>query len=362
MKFSIIVPVYNAAKYLDEQMASLLNQTDLKGKSDFCTEDFYEIILIENKSSDDSGEKCDEYARKYPRVKAFHQENIGAFRARRKGISKAQGEYLIFADADDAVDTNMLYLLSTCIDNWEKTNISPDIVLYNAGNYDNRKNKLFKYPFKEAVAYSGSDKAPFYEIMCSSDALNAMWNKCVKRSLASRADGMEDFHLNHGEDLLQTAEYIDKAETIVYLKEILYYYRENRQGLTGSYHEEFMNHQIKAWSAFDEYANKWIDESETLDREKLISLIESRKSLTCTIGVKRMMFSDMSWKQKEKELTKALNMEFYRTYHAHELPEWAPEEDIYVHELQMSSDAARKLMKTARKHDIKGVIKKLIGR
>lgn len=92
-RFSVIVPVYNAAPYLQACVGSLLSQrfTD------------HEVLLIDDGSTDGSGAICDELAQKDPRVVVFHKENGGACSARNCGIDHARGEFIVFVDGDDLV-------------------------------------------------------------------------------------------------------------------------------------------------------------------------------------------------------------------------------------------------------------------
>lgn len=95
---SVIVPVYNAEKYLCHCVDSILAQTFTN----------FEVLLIDDGSLDKSGELCDEYALKDKRVHVFHKSNGGVSSARQKGIEEAKGEYVIHADPDDWVDALML--------------------------------------------------------------------------------------------------------------------------------------------------------------------------------------------------------------------------------------------------------------
>jgi glycosyltransferase involved in cell wall biosynthesis len=92
--FSIIVPVFNVDEYLCEALNSLCAQSF----------DDFEVLLIDDGSTDDSGAICDEYARKDSRFIVNHQKNSGVSIARNVGISQALGEYLYFFDADDRLD------------------------------------------------------------------------------------------------------------------------------------------------------------------------------------------------------------------------------------------------------------------
>lgn len=98
---SIIVPVYNVELYLDKCMESIVNQTYKN----------LEIILIDDGSTDDSGKKCDEWARKDNRIKVIHKENGGVSSARNVGLEMAKGEYIGFVDSDDFIDENMYEMM-----------------------------------------------------------------------------------------------------------------------------------------------------------------------------------------------------------------------------------------------------------
>ena len=100
-KISVIVPVYNAEKYLDECIQSVLNQTypDI------------ELILVDDGSPDKSGEICDRYAKEDDRINVFHQKNSGVCAARNCGIELSSGEYFTFLDSDDTLSKYALEVL-----------------------------------------------------------------------------------------------------------------------------------------------------------------------------------------------------------------------------------------------------------
>lgn len=100
-KLSIVVPVYNAEKYIDQALESICGQTYQN----------LEILLIDDGSNDNSLERCEAWAAKDKRVKVYHQKNAGASVARNKGIEAATGKYLMFIDADDWIEANMLEIL-----------------------------------------------------------------------------------------------------------------------------------------------------------------------------------------------------------------------------------------------------------
>lgn len=100
-KVSIIIPVYNAGKYVRDAIDSVLNQTF----NDF------ELILVDDGSTDESGSIIDSYADKDSRVRVFHKVNGGVSSARNLGLDNAKGEWIAFADADDWFEKDALYKL-----------------------------------------------------------------------------------------------------------------------------------------------------------------------------------------------------------------------------------------------------------
>ena len=95
MKISFIIPVYNCKAYLPACVESIraVNVAD------------YEILLIDDGSTDGSGIVCDELAERFPEIRVVHQANAGASAARNRGIQEATGELILFIDADDSIDS-----------------------------------------------------------------------------------------------------------------------------------------------------------------------------------------------------------------------------------------------------------------
>ena len=94
IKFSIIIPIYNAELYLDRCLQSIIAQT----YNDF------EVVLIDDGSVDTSLEKCNQWAKADPRVKVFHKENGGVSSARNFGLKLISNEWVCFVDADDELE------------------------------------------------------------------------------------------------------------------------------------------------------------------------------------------------------------------------------------------------------------------
>lgn len=105
MKVSIVIPVYNKAEYISDCLESLLQQ-------DF---DDFEIVAVNDGSTDDSGRICDEKATEDTPIRVIHTENGGVTAARRKGVEQAKGEYIMFVDADDKLLPNAIKTLYKAI-------------------------------------------------------------------------------------------------------------------------------------------------------------------------------------------------------------------------------------------------------
>ena len=98
-KISVIVPVYNVEQYLPRCIDSILAQTF----TDF------EVLLIDDGSTDESGKICDEYAKKDSRIRVFHKKNGGVSSARNTGLDNAHSEWVAFVDSDDTLDVDFLH-------------------------------------------------------------------------------------------------------------------------------------------------------------------------------------------------------------------------------------------------------------
>lgn len=106
-KFSVIIPIYNVAQYLSETIECVLNQT--------CGD--FEMLLVDDGSTDGSEAICDSYAQKDSRVRVFHKENGGVSSARNLGLEAAEGEWVTFLDGDDLFAKDTLELINNSMSN-----------------------------------------------------------------------------------------------------------------------------------------------------------------------------------------------------------------------------------------------------
>ncbi|MGM9734829.1 MAG: glycosyltransferase family 2 protein [Candidatus Cryptobacteroides sp.] len=183
MRISIIIPVYNAQDYIESCLASIRAQDFLD----------YEVIAVDDGSTDTSGEICDRFASEDGRFKVLHRANGGVSSARNEGIDAAQGEYLMFVDSDDALLPGALKALSDAAGDY-------DFVL--GGHIaDDGKSASTVVPAR-SERYPGGDMASFFEDNLTRNCvmLDSPWAKLFRRSTVGRLRFNND--ISYAEDKL----------------------------------------------------------------------------------------------------------------------------------------------------------------
>lgn len=218
MLFSIIVPVYNVEKYLDECLSSIQNQQYKD----------YEVILVDDGSTDKSGKMCDTFYEKNSDIcKVIHKQNQGLISARRVGLKVAKGEYIVFVDSDDMIRIGMLEVLADVI---KKT--SSDVIIYQWQNIDTNGKILDDHSCLN-ISDGVVSKEKIIELVLMGASLNSLCIKTCKRFLFDvDADYSKLYYIQNAEDLLQSIPIFEKAKTFVYVPKALYYYRMNPTSLT----------------------------------------------------------------------------------------------------------------------------------
>lgn len=229
MLFSIVIPVYNVESYLEECMQSILCQVD-KIQND-C-----EILLIDDGSTDSSGEMCDLYASKFPDlVKVYHKENQGLLATRRYGFKRSIGKYIINCDSDDLLEVDALENLYKIIEKYKH----PDVVIYNYNSYDGDSKKI---AFKDIFTANHDcilKKEEVYKEFLSRQSIVSVCGKMIKRKCIDIDKDYKQFgRISTGEDTLQSIEFFTNAETYVYLNKAVYNYRYG-SGMTAKFDKNY---------------------------------------------------------------------------------------------------------------------------
>ena len=218
IKISVIIPVFNCAKYLKYCVSSVLHQMY----------DSKEIVLIDDGSKDDSGRICDELKADYPDViKVFHQINSGQLASRLIGIENSTGDYCMFLDADDYLEKNALQILNKYV---EQSNC--DCLIFNYRRFkDDKVLSHSKIDYEEPKLLY--DKQELLKIVFLNAEHNSMCRKLVKRNLFDlQFDFRNYFKVRFGEDFIQSLYVYDKASSFLLIPDILYNYRINEGSIT----------------------------------------------------------------------------------------------------------------------------------
>ena len=211
MKFSFIIPVYNCKEYLPTCVDSIR----AVGAED------YEILLIDDGSTDGSGAVCDELASMHPEILVLHQENSGVSSARNRGICEARGTYILFVDSDDTL-TPFSPQVIECL------NAETDMVMFGMEFRYYHRNQ---YVRKETMAVDEMlrgclpDLPGCFEKLFSRNYLSPVWNKFLKRSVLLDHNLRFDAKLTNYEDLAFTLQTLSKCESYAAVPDVNYLYR-----------------------------------------------------------------------------------------------------------------------------------------
>ena len=208
-KVSIIVPIYNTAKYLPECLDSILNQSHQN----------LEIILIDDGSTDDSGKIVDAYAKKDSRIKVVHQKNQGQSAARNQGLKKATGDFISFIDSDDSISPDFYQKHLAAFDH--NTSISVC-----GAHYKILKLKTTKDVYIDSLRprkKHESNKAYILYLLTMDGRMYWSVNKLYHANIAKKCHF--DQSLNFAEDTKFVLDYLKKSSgKITFVLEPLYLY------------------------------------------------------------------------------------------------------------------------------------------
>ena len=244
---SVVVPVYNAERYIAECVESLLAQSSVPD----------EIILVNDGSTDSSGSVCDRYAAEYPEtIKVVHQRNQGPLAARCSGFKASSGQFVMSIDSDDEFLQDSVALIKKAI---HKTN--SDVILFGyiraSSDIPNAKKQIadrFEKPFTRV------DRKKGLLDFCNAvdGTLNSMCFKAVRRSCVGVDGSFESFgKLAFAEDLLQSFTVYQNARSFCYLDVPLYYYRESLTSVTRNYSKRVYRDLNIVLAEGASYAKAW---------------------------------------------------------------------------------------------------------
>ena len=247
-KVTVIVPVYNAEEYLNRCVDSILNQE---------YEDL-EMILVNDGSTDRSGEICQAYEVKDPRVILLTKENSGVSDSRNLAISQAAGKYLQFVDSDDWLAPDATRLM---VRRMEETGC--DLVIADfyrvSGEFVSHKGDIEEdgvMTQEEFAAHMMENPADFY--------YGVLWNKLYRRELVERYELHMDREISWCEDFMFNLEYLRHAESICALRTPVYYYLKRRGSLVsqGMNLSKVIRTKLMVFEYYDNFYRHVLDEED----------------------------------------------------------------------------------------------------
>lgn len=229
---SVIVPIYNAQEYLEECIQSITNQSYQE----------LEIILIDDGSTDNSQQICEKYAAKDSRVVYVRKQNGGVSSSRNLGLDLARGEYVVFVDADDYMEID---IIQHVVDIMEKED--SELVIWNATELYKNKSRRCK-----AISIQPGNREEIYAALISNyhdkfymgDYIRAVWGKMFRLGVIKSNDIKFDEQLYIGEDAVFLMQYISHISKIYNLNYYGYYYRIMSSSAVRRYKPDLLQQSI----------------------------------------------------------------------------------------------------------------------
>lgn len=216
MEFSVIVPVYNVEKYLKKCLDSLVNQTF---KS-------FEIVIVNDGSTDNSQSIIDKYKEKYPNIiKSYQKTNGGLSDARNYGVEKSTGDFIIFVDSDDYINISLLEELDSII----KSNKNTDVIGYSLAAVDENNNIVGTIQKPEFFNLSG--ESALIELINSKQYFEAACYYAYNRNFWNNNNFKYTVGTYH-EDFGLTPIILLKAKKVTCINFIGYYYYQSPNSIT----------------------------------------------------------------------------------------------------------------------------------
>lgn len=214
---SIIVPIFNVEEYVSECVESIIKQSYRN----------VQIILVDDGSTDKSGEICEKYALQDIRIEVIHQKNMGLVSARKSGLQKAIGKYIGFVDGDDYIKPNMYGELIKEIERHDADFVHSGIIRNGEKIIDYKgevikfKNRSEREDFvKRMVLYP-----PYY-------VSPSIWSKLFKAEFIKKCYNKVPINCQYGEDLFNLCICIENCKKFVLLEEAYYCYRYREESIT----------------------------------------------------------------------------------------------------------------------------------
>ena len=233
-RYSVLIPAYNAESYINECVESVMHQLDVRHEDIL---NAVEVIIADDGSTDHTGDVCDRLSEKYRNVRVFHKKNEGQLLTRCFLVEEATAEYVLFLDADDKWEETLLKTIDTCIEKYDH----PDIMSFGFCQWYGETYLPYKQIETQLVCDDSTMDKAWQKLLCS-DTYNSIWSKAIKRSILQGISIDKSLEkIRRGEDKLQMIACMEKANSIVFIPDLLYDYRIDNQSMTRSFNPEYFS-------------------------------------------------------------------------------------------------------------------------
>ncbi|MBE5850445.1 MAG: glycosyltransferase family 2 protein [Lachnospiraceae bacterium] len=278
---SFIAPVYNTEKYLPECIESVLKQTNPD----------WELVLIDDGSSDRSGRICDEYAGKDSRIKVIHKKNGGQVETRLRGIAEATGLYCTGVDSDDYIETDCVETLAELLKKKEY-----DVVAWNLREIRNGKETARGHMDR----YGEYTREEFLKYV-SESTNHSFCNKLIKTDLLQEYR-FDERHIStlYVEDYMIICPALCLANSIIAIDKVLYNYRQIDESIThvsNAFSTRRVLYELESTDCIFDIISEYSMLSAELRETECISLVR-----TVAYCLKRAFFYDHTDKQEARQI------------------------------------------------------------
>jgi glycosyltransferase involved in cell wall biosynthesis len=223
MKISVVVPVYNTVRYLKKCIDSIVKQSFID----------FQIILVDDGSTDGSERICDEYAKADSRIKVIHQTNSGVVRARKTGLKAADGDYIYYVDSDDWIDENIIKSFMDILLQYSVNMVLID----NKREYENGNSFISMLPFEEGLYGQEWIKSVMIgqlmrtDVFFASSDRAAYWNYLIDKKILLKNQKNISDQIRIWDDVVVTYPCLLDSSHIYIKKEVYYHYRQRSDSL-----------------------------------------------------------------------------------------------------------------------------------
>lgn len=247
MRVSVVIPIYNAEKYIEKCINSIIPQIT---KED-------EIVLINAGSTDNSETICKKYVEENNNVKLYYIQNGGPSVSRNAGIEHAKGKYIIFIDGDDYIESNYI---ETMLKNVKEKQLV--ICSYKMVQYESGEETIKRYSNKVEML-NKEDMVKVYE----KELFSLVWNKIYERDIIVNNNILFNTNFYKGEDLLFNLDYMKYIESVKVIPDILYNYIIKKTGVNKSHKEPIENRLKRTQLIYNGFME--INKKNNIDRVKI---------------------------------------------------------------------------------------------